>query len=294
MRIDPTNTEQAKAWGGREGDFWASHPQQFDRAVAAYHGRLLASARIAGTDQVLDIGCGTGQVTRDAARLAAHGSALGIDISARMLEVAHRLAVEQGVGNACFVQADAQVYPFPAGSFDVAISRAGTMFFGDPAAAFANIGRALRPGGRLAMMVWQDAEENEWIIEFATALAAGRPVVPPPADSPGPFALADPGRLRTLLGSAGFSDVQLSDSHEAMWFGADADGAQGFALGLLGWMLDGLDASRRARALDALRTTVTAHQTNDGVTYRSGVWMVTARRDFSSEDTVTKKRTPSR
>jgi SAM-dependent methyltransferase len=111
---------------------------------------------------VLDIGCGTGQATRDAARAAEPGHALGVDLSARMIELARRLAASQDIGNVSFEQADAQIYPFPAGSFDVAISRTGTMFFGDPAAAFANIGRALRPGGRLVMLVWQGPGPNEW------------------------------------------------------------------------------------------------------------------------------------
>ena len=145
LKVDPANTGQARAWNAEEGEYWAAHAGQVDRAVAAYHHDFLSTARIGGTDRVLDIGCGTGQTTRDAARAAAGGSALGVDLSVQMIELARRLAAGQGVGNASFEQADAQIHPFAAGSFDVAISRTGTMFFGDPRAAFSNIARRFAP-----------------------------------------------------------------------------------------------------------------------------------------------------
>src|SRR5262249_26983602 len=106
-------------------------------------------------DHVLDIGCGAGQTTRQAARSARHGSALGIDVSALAVERARELARAEGLRNVTFERADAQVWRFPQGRFDLAISRFGTMFFDDPVAAFANVRRALRPAGRLVMMVWQ-------------------------------------------------------------------------------------------------------------------------------------------
>ena len=85
---------------------------------------------------MLDIGCGTGQTTRDAARAASAGSALGVDLSSRMLDYARRRAAEEGVTNVTFAQADAQIHPFEPGAYDVAISRTAAMFFGDHVAAF--------------------------------------------------------------------------------------------------------------------------------------------------------------
>jgi ubiquinone/menaquinone biosynthesis C-methylase UbiE len=73
-----------------------------------------------------------------------------------------------GVDNARFVQADAQIHPFAAESFDAVISRTGAMFFGDPLAAFANLRRALRGGGRLLLLSWQSLERNEWIAASST------------------------------------------------------------------------------------------------------------------------------
>ena len=278
LRVDPANAGQARAWDGDQGAYWADHAQRFDRAMAAYHGTFMAACGIAAGERVLDIGCGTGQATRDAAAAARPGPVLGVDLSARMLGLARRLAAGQGIGNASFEQADAQIYPFPAGSFDVAISRTGTMFFGDPAAAFANIGRALRPGGRLVMLAWQGPEPNEWVRELTGALAAGRDLPAPPPDAPGPFSLADPGRTRTLLASAGFSDVTLDALHGPMWFGSDPDDAHRFVLGLMGWMLDGLDATGRERTLNALTATVTAHVGADGVAFASAAWLIRALR----------------
>src|SRR5262249_7800652 len=155
LHVDPGNAEQARAWDGDEGAYWAGNADRFDKAIAAYHGRFLAAAAIGRADRVLDIGCGTGQTPRDAARAAADGLTLGVDLSGQMSAPARRLAAEHGIANVRLEQADAQVSPFASASFDVAISRTGTMFFADPAAAFTNIARALRPGGRLVLLVWQ-------------------------------------------------------------------------------------------------------------------------------------------
>jgi ubiquinone/menaquinone biosynthesis C-methylase UbiE len=147
VTVDPANVEQLRAWDGDEGTYWATHADYFDRSVVEYHERLLTAAAIGDREHVLDVGCGTGQTTRDAARAASAGAALGVDLSARMLSVARSRAAEEGLTNATFVQADAQIHPFEAETYDVAISRTAAMFFGDHVAAFSNIARALRPGG---------------------------------------------------------------------------------------------------------------------------------------------------
>jgi SAM-dependent methyltransferase len=154
----------------------------------------------------------------------------------------------------------------------------GAMFFGDPAAAFANIGRALRAGGRLTLLTWQPLEANEWIRELSTALAAGRQLPMPPPDAPGPFALSDPDRVRAVLTSAGFTAIDLEARTEPMWFGEDAENAQRFVVGLMGWMLRGLDESGQARALENLHATLAAHATSDGVLYGSAAWTISAKR----------------
>lgn len=275
--VDSSNLEQFRAWDGDEGEYWADNAEHFDRSVAVYHERLLVTAAIGERDHVLDVGCGTGQTTRDAARAASAGSALGVDLSSRMLDHARRRATEESVTNATFAQADAQIHPFEPGAYDVAISRTAAMFFGDHVAAFTNIGRALRPGGRLVLVTWQPLPGNEWIREISGALAAGRDLPAPPPDA-GPFSLSDPDRVRTLLTSGGFADVTFEGTTSGMWFGNDADDAHRFVLGLMGWMLNGLDDAGRARAIDALHATMAGHETPDGVLFESAAWITQATR----------------
>jgi SAM-dependent methyltransferase len=278
VSVDDSNVEQARSWDGDEGVYWTANADHFDRAVAAYHASLMSAASIVTGARVLDIGCGTGQTTREAARAAGSGVALGVDLSAQMIDLARHRAAEQGIDNALFEQADAQNHPFSPGSFDIAISRMGTMFFGDPGAAFANIGRAVRPGGRLAVVVWQGPEPNEWIRELSHALAAGRDLPGPRIGAPGPFAQADPGQVEAVLGAAGFSNIVLTPVRGAMWFGADAGEAHRFVCGLMGWMLNGLDQAGRQEALENLRATLCAHETGEGVVFDSAAWLIQATR----------------
>lgn len=278
VHVDPANAAQLAAWDGNEGTFWAAHADRFDRAVAAYHPLLLDAASISPTDRVLDIGCGTGQVTRDAGRLASDGAALGIDLSSGMLDVARQRASAEGLANVSFQQGDAQVHPFPTAAFDVAVSRTGAMFFANLDAAFANIARALRPGANVALLTWRPFTENEWIQEIATALVhRGRPAPPPPPGQ-GPFALSVADDVRTLLSGAGFSAIDLTPLDAPECFGDDVDDAFAFITGLSGWMVAGHDEAGRREALEALRTSLEQHATPDGVMYDSAAWLVRARR----------------
>ena len=273
--VHPTNAEQLVAWDGDEGAYWAERADHYDRAIAAYEEAFLDAAGIEEADRVLDVGCGAGRTTIDAARRAPLGTALGVDLSARLLDVGRSRARNEAVSNASFLQADAQIHPFEPSGFDVVISRTGAMFFGDRAAAFANLHRALRRGGRLALLTWQPLEGNEWLQQIALALAAGRkPQLPPPGM--GPFSLSEPDHVREVLGRAGFADVSLEGHEAPMWFGKDAAEAHAFILGGLGWMLQGLDEQDRMTALDALHATTAAHETGAGVTFRSAAWIITA------------------
>ncbi|MGY1781153.1 class I SAM-dependent methyltransferase [Geodermatophilus sp. SYSU D01036] len=276
VEVAPANAAQLNAWDGAQGAYWAAQADRFDRSVARYDAAFLAAADLRPGDRVLDVGCGTGRTTREAARRT--GSALGVDLSSAMLEVARRRAADEGLTGARFEQADAQVAAFPPAAFDVAISRTGAMFFADPVAALANVGRALVPGGRLVLLVWQAAEANEWITEITGALAAGRPLPSPPPGAPGPFSLADPARIRAVLTAAGHRQVEVEGLAEPEWWGADADEALTFVLGLAGWLLDGLDPAARDRAVADLRRRLEAHAGPGGVELGSAAWLVTARR----------------
>jgi SAM-dependent methyltransferase len=273
------NAAQFALWNGLGGERRARQPRLTDSQVRLHHERLLAAAAIGPAEQVLDVGCGTGQTARDAARAAAEGAVLGIDLSAPMLDVARGLAAEEGLHNVAFEQADAQVHDFGADRFDVAISRFGVMFFDDPVAAFTNIGRALRRHGRLVLLVWQAREVNDWVLVFRQALA-GRPEMPELAATDHPFTLADPAEVRRILGAAGFTGIELAGVRRPVFYGDDVDTALDLVRSLQSSaeLLSGLDEAEQARALDRLRAALAAHETGQGVTFDARTWVITARR----------------
>src|SRR5690242_15437898 len=135
--------------GQGAGDHRVRMAGLFDAEVAPHNERFRAATGVRSGDRVLDVGCGTGQSTREAARAAVDGNVVGVDLSAPALELARRLTAAEGLRNVTYEQADVQAHPFPPAAFDLALSRFGVMFFADPVAAFTNIGRALRPGARL-------------------------------------------------------------------------------------------------------------------------------------------------
>ncbi|WP_448612263.1 class I SAM-dependent methyltransferase [Geodermatophilus sp. URMC 60] len=278
--VDALNADMASAWNGEEGEDWAARADRFDAASAAFDPALLGAAGIAAADRVLDVGCGAGISTRAAARVAVDGRATGIDLSAPLLAEARRRSAVAGLTNTTFVQGDAQVHPFEPGGHDLVISRFGAMFFGDPVAGFGNIARALRPGGRLALLSWQPLARNEWLLLIRRALAAGRPLPEPPGDAPGPFGLSDPDRVRRILTAAGFEAVELTEVPGVVRLGADGEDAFDFVsgLGLTRGLLGGLDDGARQAALDELRAALVEHETPDGVLLDAWAWLTTAQR----------------
>jgi SAM-dependent methyltransferase len=154
------NAEQAEDWNGASGREFIEQRERHERMLGRLRARLLAAARIRDGENVLDIGCGCGETTILAARITSSGHALGTDFSRIQVAEARRLAACAGVANARFQVADAQVYPFQPGAFDVVLSSFGVMFFDDPAAAFGNLRKALRRGGRLALLCWRTRAEN--------------------------------------------------------------------------------------------------------------------------------------
>ncbi len=270
----PVNSDQAA------GEHRVRYADLFDAEVRLHNQRFRAAAGVGPRDRVLDVGCGTGQSTRDAARAAVAGSALGVDLSAAMLECARRLSDDEGLRNVTYQQADAQVHRFLPARFDLCISRFGAMFFADPVAAFTNIGRTLRPGARLVLLVWQDRDHNEWSWAIRQALAAGTAAPAPPASGQHPFSLADPAIAEGILAASGFAEVSFADVHEPVYYGRDSATAYDFVLGLRDTkdLLANLDAAMAEHALQRLRATLAAHDTGSGVLFDSRAWIITARR----------------
>ncbi|MFF8990166.1 class I SAM-dependent methyltransferase [Streptomyces sp. NPDC014983] len=276
---DIVNTEQAQAWNGPEGIHWARNQDRWNAVNEGFDEPLLDAAALTGTHRVLDLGCGSGQTTRRAALHVPRGSALGLDLSGPMLAEARARAEREGIANVSFVRGDAQAYPFEPGAFDAAISRFGVMFYADPVAAFGNVGRALRPGGRLAFVCPADAALNGGVAALASLRGLlpfgdlGRPGLP------GMFSLASRDRIHDVLTAAGFTAVTVDQAEAPGTWGRDAEDAADFLLGTGPGhhLLRQADAPTRERARHALAEHLRAHEAADGtVRLPSTSWLVTA------------------
>ena len=277
MTSPPGNAEQVQRWNGESGQQWIANRERHQAAHRRLIPHLFAAAAIAPGDQVLDVGCGCGETTITAAAAASGGSALGLDLSAPMLEVARQLAAQAGVANARFLQGDAQVQPLRRGFHDVVISKFGVMFFGDPAAAFANIAAGVRTGGRLAFLCWQDDDHNEM---FGIPMNAFREC----ARLPGPpreGLFEDPRRVTELLTGAGWTDVGTEAINEPAWLGTDVADVLRYVrrIRMVENLIAGLaDDALAERALASAAEQYAARLRPDGVWIDAGVWLVTARR----------------
>lgn len=277
MSFVAVNVEQTEAWNGASGQHFIEQRERHERMRARLTARLLAGARVKDGESILDIGCGCGDVTILAARAAPSGHALGADLSRVQVAEARRLAAAAGVANAAFEVADAQVHPFKAGAFDLMLSNFGLMFFDDPAAAFGNLRKALRRGGRLAFLCWRTRDENPF---FSNGFAEAAEVLHL-CELPGPaaaFALADAGRTGALLAGAGFGGIEFAKVDEPMLIGRDVDDvleyerASPSAAGLLA----GVSAAQAAELTRRVRDGVAEYATPDGVIMPGAAWLVTA------------------
>ena len=200
-------------WAGENARRWASQADRLEAQLEPVSDVLFAAADLQNGERVLDIGCGRGATTRDAAfAVGAGGWATGADVGEPLIDEARTMGVN--IENLDFLVVDAQRHAFSPGSFDVAISRFGVMFFDDAVAAFANIRNALRIGGRLAVAVWQTREHSEIMsapLELGVSIIKrhGHVVERPPADG-GPFSLGEPTKAREVLTNAGWSDIEIS------------------------------------------------------------------------------------
>jgi SAM-dependent methyltransferase len=276
---DVVNTAQAEAWNGYEGEHWAAHDDRYDAVNGGFNAPLLDALGIQPTDRVLDLGCGNGQLTRDAAWRATEGRATGIDLSEPMLARARERAKAEAVENVAFERGDVQVYPFEPASYDVALSRFGVMFFQDPVAAFANVRRALRSGGRLGFLALPAFEGSDLGAVFGALL----PYLPDRekptgADGTGPTSFADPERTKEVLTGAGFTDFACTHVEADQVWGRDVADAAEF---MLGWgpvkfNLGKVSPEAAAAGKDAMTRALEQFARPDGVVLRGNAWLVTA------------------
>jgi SAM-dependent methyltransferase len=278
------NAEQIEHWNADEAQHWVKEADRYDAMLRPLGELAMERAALAADERVLDVGCGGGQTTiAIAGRVGPDGAVTGIDISEPLVRRAREAAAHAGVSNVEFELGDAQTHPFAADTFDAVFSRFGVMFFADPAAAFANLARALRGDGRIAFVCWREFEAQEWLmVPGAAALA----YVPMPdlgqPGAPGMFALADADRTRAVLGAAGFTGIEIEarDVSLTLAGGGTLDEVMRFLDGspVVDTLLEDADEDSARSALAAIRKSFEPYATPDGVVLGAGVWIVTARR----------------
>lgn len=276
------NQQQSEAWNGGEAVHYVDHSDRYDRQLEPFADALFERVQLEPHHSVLDVGCGCGVTTLTAARRAR--TALGVDISAPLLEVATDRARSASLDNAEFVVADAQTYAFDEGAFDLVISQFGLMFFDDPVSALANLRRALAPRGQLAFVCWQGLEANEWVMTVGRPVAQHTelPTLGGLAAGPGMFALKDPDETAALLDAAGFTQIDIEPVSPTILLGGGGtlDESIDFLLGMgiARGLLGRLDPDARAAAIESVRVSLAGrYERGVGVRLGAGGWLVSAR-----------------
>lgn len=279
--MEIANEEQARFWS-ELAPTWVELDEKLE-LVGGGPGRAAMEllAPVPG-QHLLDIGCGGGGTTLELARrVAPDGDVVGVDIAEGMVSGARRRADKVGAHNVELLTADVQVHDLGAERFDGAFSRFGVMFFSGPAAAFTNVRRSLCPGGRLAFSCWRDLFDNEWMLVAGAAAIAviGQPLPMPGPGEPGPFSLADAGRVRDVLGSAGFHDLEIEQYDEPVLLSEGAIAEQALISMRVGGVREALrdaDDELRAKVLDAIDAALRERLDDGTVRLSRGAWLVTA------------------
>src|SRR5438132_13015183 len=277
------NAAQIEFWNSAASRAWADQYEQMDRAVADLTKSLLDLAAPQPGEHALDIGCGSGTTVLElAARVGPHGHVLGADVANQSVARARQRIAAVGLAHAEAIVADVSCHAFAPNTFDLVVSRFGVMFFSDPQAAFANVRRAMKPGGRLALAVFRAASEGLWPHGPLDAVRHLLPPIPTPGpEEPGPFSWADPARVHRILEGAGFSEVSLTPLDPVIQLAGPAGEAEAanfvMAMGPLARVLPSLSAAQRENVRATLEVYFKGHATPQGVVLPAANWVVGAR-----------------
>lgn len=274
------NADQIAYWNGPNGQRWTDRQAEQDVLLAPVTQALIDRAAVRQGERIIDVGCGCGGTSMAlASRVAPAGFVLGVDISGPMLSRARQLAAKGLPVD--FVLADATVYPFDPGSFDLLVSRFGVMFFAEPAVSFSNLRRALRPSGRMAFACWREPRENPWMMAPLQAIYQHVPKLPPQGpEDPGPFAFASEERVHRIIGEAGFKKIGMEPValafDIAIGRGLDAAVQAAMQIGPGSRALDGHPPETRAAAAKSVKETLAPFVRGDNVPLAGSIWIVTA------------------
>ena len=280
-------SDSPQEWSGDRVARWLAQASELEHQLAPVSQALMAAAVLAPGERVLDVGCGTGPTTRQAASLLGpDGSVTGLDVAAEMLQVAARRPAAGGVAPIEWVCADAVDWAGPAAAYDVVLSRFGVMFFSDPPAAMRTLASVTRPGGRLALAVWGARDESPLFeVPYQAARAALRDLGVPLAESlpveSGPYSWHDAATVTDLLCDAGWDHVSVSSQRLALpAAGGDPAGAARAAqdFGPTRLLLADHGEAERAAAVGAIEQALAGHTAADGSVVLDGtVRVITAR-----------------
>jgi ubiquinone/menaquinone biosynthesis C-methylase UbiE len=283
QQTDSPNAREVQYWNSAQTRAWADEYEVIDRLFAGLTRVALDHAAPKLGERVIDIGCGSGTTVLElAARVGPTGYVLGADVSKPSVEKARERIAAAGVQQAEITLCDVSTHTFPANSFDLVFSRFGVMFFTDPVAAFANIHKAMKSDGRLAVAVFRTPQENKWA---TAALAAVRhllpPITPPGPEDPGQFSWADAARVHRILETAGFQDISLTPHDPEMPLAGRGGAAEAASfMSRVGPVVRAMsDASeqRRKEVRAALEAFFKIHEGPKGIVLPGAVWVITAR-----------------
>ncbi len=277
--LNELHAEQLAFWNGPGAERWVTNQARMDATLSEVLDAAVAHAAPREGEAVLDVGCGCGATTLALARkVGPAGHVTGLDVSAPMLELARTRS--SGLANVAWLRADAAAHQFDPASVDLLFSRFGVMFFGDPAAAFANLRRALRPRGRVVFACWRAFAENPWMrVPLHAAYAHVPPLPKLGPEDPGPFSFAEPDRVARILTQAGFVQPRLTKLDLAIDLangeGLEAAVRQAAGFGPAARAMEDQPEAARAAATDAIRAALAPYAASNGrVALPAAIWLV--------------------
>lgn len=274
------NADQIAYWNGPGGQHWADRQANQDIVLAPVSEVLIDRARARAGERIVDVGCGCGAIAMAlAAKVGPAGHVMGVDISGPMLARARQLAPAEAPID--FVLADATVYPFEPASCDLLVSRFGVMFFAEPALSFANLRKALRPSGRLALACWREPRENPFFMAPLQAVYKHAPRLPQVGpEDPGPFSFASEPRVHRVLGEAGFTGIEMEPCNLALDIavgrGLDMAVQAALEIGPSARALAEQSPEVRAAATNSIREALAPYAKGQAVPLPASIWIVTA------------------
>jgi ubiquinone/menaquinone biosynthesis C-methylase UbiE len=281
--MDEKNIKQKEFWSGAGGDVWVNKQREMDIMLNPLGQRAIDKLNLSSNKTIIDIGCGCGATSLEIAKNIPEGKIVGVDISEPMLKRAREVALNMSLSNADFTIKDVQTDEIEKDYFDIAFSRFGVMFFEDPFEAFKNINKALKKGGLLSFVCWQNASLNPWQSLSMEVIRGFLDLPAPPPKSPGPFAFEDKSYIQDILEESNFKEIEIVGNEEQiiMFAGKSLKKAcEDYLIinPIVTEMLKNSPKELKEEILKALVTKFSDFHEEKGLVFPSATWIVTAKK----------------